>query len=59
MNSRMQHYIDLITVLTQKEMKVRYKSSLLGYVWSILNPLAFAFIFFVVFVDRERIVALR
>ncbi len=55
MNSRMRHYIDLITVLTQKEMKVRYKSSFLGYVWSILNPLAFAFIFFVIFKVVMRI----
>jgi lipopolysaccharide transport system permease protein len=42
-------------VLTQKEMKVRYKSSFLGYVWSILNPLAFAFIFFVIFKVVMRI----
>jgi lipopolysaccharide transport system permease protein len=55
MNARIQHYIDLITVLTQKEMKVRYKSSFLGYVWSILNPLAFAFIFFVIFKVVMRI----
>ena len=55
MNVRIRHYIDLITVLTQKEMKVRYKSSFLGYVWSILNPLAFAFIFFVVFKVVMRI----
>lgn len=26
MNTRIQHYIDLIAVLTQKEIKVRYKS---------------------------------
>jgi lipopolysaccharide transport system permease protein len=55
MNTRIQHYIDLITVMTQKEMKVRYKSSFLGYVWSILNPLAFAFIFFVIFKVVMRI----
>ena len=55
MNSRIQHYIDLIIVLTQKEIKVRYKSSFLGYVWSILNPLAFAFIFFVIFKVVMRI----
>jgi len=49
MNRKIQHYIDLITVLTQKEMKVRYKSSFLGYIWSIANPLAFAFVFFIAF----------
>lgn len=44
-----QHYIDLITVLTQKDLKVRYKSSILGYLWSIGHPLAFAFVFFIAF----------
>lgn len=49
MNSKIQHYIDLIIVLTQKEMKVRYKSSVLGYLWSVGHPLALAFVFFVAF----------
>ncbi len=49
MNLRIRHYIDLITVLTQKEIKVRYKSSVLGYLWSIGHPLAFAFVFFIAF----------
>ena len=49
MNVKIQHYIDLITVLTQKEIKVRYKSSFLGYLWSIVHPLAFAFVFFIAF----------
>ncbi len=49
MNSRIQRYIDLIIVLTQKEMKVRYKSSFFGYLWSIGHPLAFAFVFFIAF----------
>jgi lipopolysaccharide transport system permease protein len=41
--------VDLIIVLTQKEMKIRYKSSVLGYVWSVLQPLAFAFVFVIAF----------
>lgn len=49
MNLQIRHYIDLITVLTQKEIKVRYKSSLFGYLWSIGHPLAFAFVFFIAF----------
>jgi len=49
MNLKIQHYIDLITVLTQKEIKVRYKSSFLGYLWSIGHPLAFAIVFFIAF----------
>jgi lipopolysaccharide transport system permease protein len=36
-------------VLTQKDLKVRYKSNILGYFWSIANPLAFAFVFFIAF----------
>lgn len=49
MNLKIQHSIDLITVLTQKEIKVRYKSSVFGYLWSIGHPLAFAFVFFIAF----------
>ena len=48
-NRKIRHYIDLVTVLTQKEMKVRYKRSLLGYLWSIVYPLAVALVFFFVF----------
>lgn len=36
---------DLATVITQKELKVRYKSSFFGYLWSIANPLLFAMIY--------------
>ncbi len=49
MNSKIRHYLDLIIVLTQKELKVRYKSSFLGYFWSVGHPLAFAFVFFIAF----------
>jgi len=44
-----ENYKDLLLVLTQKEMKVRYKSNFLGYIWSIGHPLAFAFVFFIAF----------
>ena len=43
------YYRDLLFVLVAKEFKVRYKSTFLGYVWSILNPLAFAAVYFFVF----------
>ncbi len=49
MNAEVRHYIDLITVLTQKEIKVRYKNSFFGYLWSIGHPLAFSFVFFIAF----------
>jgi lipopolysaccharide transport system permease protein len=49
MNRKFQYYIDLILVLTQKELKVRYKNSILGYLWSVAHPLAFAVVFYVAF----------
>jgi lipopolysaccharide transport system permease protein len=49
MNPKAQHALDLILVLTQKDLKVRYRSSVLGYLWSVANPLAFAFIFYIAF----------
>jgi lipopolysaccharide transport system permease protein len=53
--ARFEHYRDLIVILTQKEMKVRYKSTLFGYVWSIAHPLAFALVFFMAFKVFMRI----
>lgn len=44
-----EHLWDLVVILTQKEMKSRYKNSALGYVWSVANPLMFAIIYYVVF----------
>jgi lipopolysaccharide transport system permease protein len=43
------YYYDLITVLTYKEIKVKYKNSVLGYLWSLAYPLGFAFVFFIAF----------
>jgi lipopolysaccharide transport system permease protein len=48
-NLKVQHYIDLVAILTEKEIKVRYKSSFFGYLWSVAHPLAFALVFFVAF----------
>jgi lipopolysaccharide transport system permease protein len=52
---RFKHYRDLIVILTQKEVKVRYKSTIFGYGWSIAHPLAFAFVFFMAFKVIMRI----
>ena len=49
MGIEIQRFVDLVVVLTQKELKVRYKSSLFGYLWSVAHPLAFAFVFFIAF----------
>lgn len=43
------HYLELIRELTSREIKARYKQSILGYAWVILNPffqmLVMAFVF--------------
>ncbi len=52
---RLTYYRDLILVLTQKEMQVRYKNTFLGYLWSVAQPLALAFVFFVAFKVVMRI----
>ena len=49
MFSGLRYRMDLAWVLTQKELKVRYKSSFLGYLWSVANPLAFAAAFYLAF----------
>lgn len=48
-NKQIQYIVDLITELAKKELKVRYKNSFLGYLWSVLSPLSSALVFFVAF----------
>ena len=43
-------------VLTKKEIKVRYKNHLLGYLWSVGSPLAFAMVLYVVFSLTTRLI---
>jgi len=42
-------YRELIFNLTLRELKARYKSSALGFLWSLLNPLGMMLVFTVVF----------
>lgn len=42
-------HLELLQVLSQTQLKVRYKNATLGYVWSLANPLAFAGVFYFVF----------
>jgi lipopolysaccharide transport system permease protein len=48
------YYRDLILVLLAKEFKVRYKSTFMGYAWSVMHPLVLALIFFMVFTRVMR-----
>ncbi|WP_426573391.1 ABC transporter permease [Aquihabitans sp. McL0605] len=42
-------YRELIGNLTRKELKVKYKNSILGFAWSLLNPLMYLVVFSLVF----------
>ncbi|MFT6632361.1 MAG: lipopolysaccharide transport system permease protein [Bacteriovoracaceae bacterium] len=43
------NYRDIFLVLTQKEIKLRYKSKYLGYLWSVLNPLLYCLLYYFIF----------
>jgi len=47
-NSR-RHALDVVTVLAQKDFKVRYRNSVLGFLWSLLNPLGYMVVLTLVF----------
>lgn len=40
---------DIFIELLKKELKVRYKSKVFGYLWSLANPLAHALVYYIVF----------
>ncbi len=42
-------YRELLVNLVRKELKVKYKNSVLGFVWSLLNPALYLAVFYVVF----------
>jgi ABC-2 type transport system permease protein len=42
-------YRQLLVGMTRKELKVKYKNSVLGFVWSMLNPATSLVVFYVVF----------
>ncbi|MFH1460388.1 MAG: ABC transporter permease [Candidatus Omnitrophota bacterium] len=49
------NYRYLIFALAEKEIKIKYKSAFLGYIWSFLNPLILMIIFSVIFTYVLRI----
>ena len=42
-------YRELLGTLVHKELKVKYKNSALGFVWSLLNPMLYLVVFWIVF----------
>jgi ABC-2 type transport system permease protein len=42
-------YRELLLNLVRKDLKVKYKNSVLGFAWSLLNPLLYLTVFYVVF----------
>lgn len=47
-------YIELIRILTISDLKVKYQSSVLGFVWSLLNPLLMMLVLYAVFSNVFR-----
>jgi lipopolysaccharide transport system permease protein len=41
--------LELLYLLVAKDLRVRYKGSVLGYLWALANPLAFTFVYYVAF----------
>lgn len=56
MLSRLLHFRGLLLTLTSRELKARYRGSLLGFVWSLVNPLLLLAVYTIVFdlVFRNR-----
>lgn len=50
-----ENYRDILIVLLQKELKVRYNNKALGFLWSIANPLASAVVYLIAFQILMRI----
>ena len=41
--------LELLYLLVLKDLRLRYKSSFLGYLWALANPLAFTLVYYVTF----------
>ena len=51
----LQREMDLLRILTHKEITLQYKRTALGILWSLLNPLLLALIFYIAFIVILRI----
>jgi ABC-2 type transport system permease protein len=47
--ARIYRYRELLLGLVRKELKVKYKNSALGFLWSMLNPALYLVVFYIVF----------
>lgn len=48
-------YYDLIRILVISDLKVKYQSSVLGFLWSFLNPLLWLVVLYVIFANVRNI----
>src|SRR4029079_8159058 len=42
-------YHELLVGMVRKELKIKYKNSVLGFAWSLLNPLLYLVVFYIAF----------
>ncbi len=47
---RIVRYHELLVGMVRKELKIKYKNSVLGFAWSLLNPLLYLVVFYIAFV---------
>ncbi|HET9730803.1 MAG TPA: ABC transporter permease [Acidimicrobiia bacterium] len=47
--ARIVSYHELLVGMVRKELKVKYKNSVLGFAWSLLNPLLYLVVFYIAF----------
>jgi len=48
-NSRLKTYYETVKVVASKNLKIRYKNSIFGFLWTLINPLFLLLIFIFVF----------
>ena len=51
----MSHWVSLVELLVKRDLKVRYRGSFLGYIWSMLNPLLMMSVLTIVFSYAMRV----
>nr|HPN64270.1 ABC transporter permease [Candidatus Goldiibacteriota bacterium] len=49
MDRNMRRTLDLFLMFTGREITLKYKRSYLGFIWSLMNPILTALVFFVAF----------